>query len=372
MKILVIGGTGPSGLYLVQGLVDRGHAVTVLHRGVHEPPDLAIVPHIHADPHFAEPLSEALGDRDFDVVYCLYGRLEVLARFFARRCERLIAVGGRAVYAGNFDPLSAYPTGMRLMASEDSPLAEPDNIHSDRVRRFVAKSLEAESAVMSMHHDGAYRATLFRYSYIYGPRSPTKVEWSIIKRLHDGRTSINLPSGGLVSYSRCAARNAAHYLTLALDSEAAQGQIFNCADEAQYSQGQWVELIAGCMGGRMEIVDVPAALRWTVAHFLLWSGTAADISLQDISKAKALLGYKDQVSPMDALAETVEWYRNNPFDWRSDPTFPDKFDYALEDRVREALDTLRLDFDGQRPKLESVHPYPHPKKPSLQTDEKGR
>jgi nucleoside-diphosphate-sugar epimerase len=265
--------------------------VTVLHRGVHEPPGLAIVPHIHADPHFPEPLSEALGNREFDAVYCLYGRLEVLATFFARRCERLIAVGGRAVYAGYVDPLSAHPMGMRLSASEDSPLADPNDIHGERVRKFVTKSLEAESAVMSMHRDGAYRATLFRYSYIYGPRGIASVEWSIIKRLLDGRSSINLPSGGLVSYSRCAARNAAQYLLLALDNEAAQGEIFNCADEVQYSQGQWVELIADCMGGRMEVVDVPAALRWTVAHFLLYAGTAADIALQDICKAKTLLGY---------------------------------------------------------------------------------
>jgi len=189
--------------------------------------------------------------------------------------------------------------------------------------------------VMSMHRDGAYRATLFRYSYIYGPRGIASVEWSIIKRLLDGRSSINLPSGGLVSYSRCAARNAAQYLLLALDNEAAQGEIFNCADEVQYSQGQWVELIADCMGGRMEVVDVPAALRWTVAHFLLYAGTAADIALQDICKAKTLLGYKDQVNPVDALTETVEWYRNNPVDWQSNPAFPDKFDYALEDKVCE-------------------------------------
>ena len=49
---MVIGGTGPTGIPLVRGLVERGFAVTIVHRGLHErdetPPS---VTHIHADPY---------------------------------------------------------------------------------------------------------------------------------------------------------------------------------------------------------------------------------------------------------------------------------------------------------------------------------
>ena len=53
MDVLVIGGTGPTGPHIVNGLVARDHRVTILHTGRHEvaalpPPEL--VPHIHADP----------------------------------------------------------------------------------------------------------------------------------------------------------------------------------------------------------------------------------------------------------------------------------------------------------------------------------
>ena len=44
MKVLVVGGTGPSGPHVVQGLLERGHDVTILHRGVHEPAGLPDVP----------------------------------------------------------------------------------------------------------------------------------------------------------------------------------------------------------------------------------------------------------------------------------------------------------------------------------------
>jgi len=50
-RALVIGGTGPTGVHIVQGLVARGYAVAILHRGLHEteatPPE---VEHLHADP----------------------------------------------------------------------------------------------------------------------------------------------------------------------------------------------------------------------------------------------------------------------------------------------------------------------------------
>ena len=49
MRVLVIGGTGFIGAPVVGRLVERGHHVTVVHRGEHEPPGPAAVPHIHAD-----------------------------------------------------------------------------------------------------------------------------------------------------------------------------------------------------------------------------------------------------------------------------------------------------------------------------------
>ena len=37
---LVVGGTGPTGPHILDGLLERGFDVTIFHRGTHEPPDL--------------------------------------------------------------------------------------------------------------------------------------------------------------------------------------------------------------------------------------------------------------------------------------------------------------------------------------------
>jgi 2-polyprenyl-6-methoxyphenol hydroxylase-like FAD-dependent oxidoreductase len=43
MKALIVGGTGPSGPFLANGLIERGYKVTIFHRGTHEIPEIVLV-----------------------------------------------------------------------------------------------------------------------------------------------------------------------------------------------------------------------------------------------------------------------------------------------------------------------------------------
>lgn len=372
MRALVVGGSGATGVLLAQGLAARGYDVTILHRGVHEPAELEPYEHIHADPHFAEPVAAALGDHSFDVVVLTYGRLKLLAPLFANRCERLLAIGGMPIYPGYLDPRAEHPAGMPLMAREDDPLADPARMRDPGAAKFAAKMLAAEEAVMEQHRRGAYVASLFRYPAIYGPRSMSLNDWSIIKRVRDGRPFILLPNGGLGVIARCAAENAAWCVLAALDTDAAAGQAFNCADEDQYTLGQWVELTLEILGANTGLVPLPVQLNWAAAHLLPLGGSTADHGVLDISKARQLLGYRDQVKARDALAASIEWRLANPPTGQELANWPDPFDYALEDRVRAEIDRMVQDLEPVRRSPEVVHPYPHPKEPGLTPDHRGR
>ena len=77
---LVVGGTGPTGIWIVHGLVTRGYDVTILHRGAHERAETpASVTHLHHDPYDEADLATALTGRTFDVVVAMYGRLRRVA-----------------------------------------------------------------------------------------------------------------------------------------------------------------------------------------------------------------------------------------------------------------------------------------------------
>ncbi len=372
MKILVIGGTGPTGPHVLRGLLARGHDVTILHRGVHEPHDLPEVRHIHADPHFADQVEAALGGERFDAVIAMYGRMGMLAEVFAGKCARFIGITGRPILGGYFDPSSTVPRGMKILAQEAQDIADLDGFTNEKALQFVVKMQQAVTRVLSFDARKSYSATVILYPYVYGPRAIGAFEWSVIKRILDKRDFIAVPNAGLGISTRAASINAAEHLLLALDNERSGGHIINCADEDQYSLAQWIELIADAMGAKIDILDLPNTVRWAGAHMLAFAGTVSDHAITDTRKARTLLGYRDVVPARTALAETVRWYLDNPLDPAKEQSFLDPFDYKLEDDLKGALDALGQSFAARQPDRKVFHPYPHPKESSLKTDERGR
>ena len=86
MQALVIGGTGPTGPFIVNGLRERGYRVTILHTGRHETDEVpGDVEHIHTDPWDMEAFGAATQGLEFDLCVALYGRLRGIAQQMAGR-----------------------------------------------------------------------------------------------------------------------------------------------------------------------------------------------------------------------------------------------------------------------------------------------
>ncbi|HSV84505.1 MAG TPA: NAD-dependent epimerase/dehydratase family protein [Ramlibacter sp.] len=369
---LVVGGAGATGRHLVEGLVARGFETTILHRGVHEPAHLAGLRHLHADPHFAESVTQVLGNERFDLVLLTYGRVAQLARVFEQRCQQLLAVGGVPLYPGFADPQAAWPGGMRVLAGEDEAPGDTGRIRAEPARRFVEKMAAAERAVLEAHARGSYRGTVFRYPRIYGPGSIVSQEWSIVKRVQEGRHHLLLPNAGQAVFTRCAAANAAHCVLLAVDRpEAAAGQVFNCGDDQQYSLQQWARIVLDALGADLELVGLPPHLNHVAPQFALYGGTMFGHALASTDKARALLGYRDVMPAAEAIAESARWWRSEGAEQAAAGIQRDAFDYALEDTVRERLEQLARAVPAAV-RSTPVHSYPHPKRPGLARDHHGR
>jgi len=101
LKALVIGGTGPTGHYIVNGLLRRGYDVAMLHSGKHELEEIPeTVEHIHTDPFSEDALRSAIGDRNFDLTVAAYGRLRRIAEIMVGRTGRFISICGVPAYSG--------------------------------------------------------------------------------------------------------------------------------------------------------------------------------------------------------------------------------------------------------------------------------
>jgi nucleoside-diphosphate-sugar epimerase len=373
MEILVIGGSGSTGVDLVRGLHAREHCVTTLSRGVHEVPGLPSgIERIKADPHFAETLTEAIAGRTFDLVYAMYGRVKVIAEVFAGRAGHLVSVGGVPSYRGCIAPDRAKPYGMPVNAREDAPLAdEADPASVPSASRAI---IAAERAVFAGHAAGAFGATHIRFPQIYGPRSLVPWEWSVVKRIIDGRRQMILPDDGLGIISRCAARNAAEVLLKVSDHlDIANGQAYNVADDDQFTLRQWAELICDVLGAEIEFVGIPTAIAPSALIEILPPGGRPHILL-DASKVKRDLGYVEVISAHEATRIAVEWLVEHPVQPKEHPTYAAKFDYDLDDRLisayRAAVNWITEQALDEAPEV--AHPMAHPKVPSLSRDERGR
>jgi nucleoside-diphosphate-sugar epimerase len=363
-RALVIGGTGPTGPFVVEGLHERGYEVTILHGGQHEVelpvPD---VRHIHVDPHFEETLREGVGNETFDLVVAQYGRLRIVADVFKGRTGRLVAVGGAtALYAPEDDERWG-AIGKPVLFPDTSQVYVRDAGEDGRTKLGL-RMVEAMERLFENHAAEAYSATYVGYPVNYGPRSPGPYDWSVIRRVLDGRGTFVIADGGVKIESRVYTQNAAHSVLLAVDHpDLAAGKRYSVADETQYTMRQRVEFVARHLGHALELVDLPYDVAWPChplyrhrrEHLLCQSGLI-----------RSELGYRDPVPADVAFARTIDWLVEN----RPEPggeieqQVGDPFAYSLEDELVERWRRARGSLgEVESPLPEQGHQYRHPKKP---------
>lgn len=319
MKVLVIGGTGPTGVFMVEELLSKGHDVTIYHTGAHEVEFSSPVTHIHGDPKDLECLKNDLEGKGFDAVVNTAGRIKMVVEVLKGRVERLISISGMGIYRGL---ISTQPSGVGLPI----PIPEDAPLHTDpTVNKFYHNVYLGERTVLDGHQSGYFKATVLRYPAIYGPRAVPPVEWYWIKRILDGRRQLILPEGGITLVQRGYAQNLAHAVILALEKEVAAGQIYNAGDERSLTIKAVVNIIANALGHQWELIPVPADLAPQSNPYGIFSHT-----LLDLSKIKSELGYRDIVGVEEATRRTALWLKDNP------PAAQDlaqAFNYADEDRI---------------------------------------
>jgi nucleoside-diphosphate-sugar epimerase len=149
---------------------------------------------------------------------------------------------------------------------------------------------------------------------LYGPNNARPAEWSVVRRVRDGRPFMILPDGGGQIHTRCAAGNAAAFVLAVLDSPVVvAGQVYNAGEATSWSLRDWAATIARPMGGDLELVGIPRAIAveaTTALHPL--AGTTATHVVVSTGKARRELGYTTAVDPLDAMAELVAWYADRP------------------------------------------------------------
>ena len=360
---LVVGGTGPTGPFIVEGLKERGWDVTIFHRGVHEVEFKYPVEHIHGNPYFLEEFQKDLGNRSFDLVVAMYGRLRFVAQACVGRTDRFIAVG------------SAYPDDQRNTVYDiETPMGLSLHNWIPPGSRIQHRVIETRQLVLSMHDARNFNVTYFGYPNMYGPRQLGPMEWNIMRRLLDGRRRFILLDGGLHIRRRPYVENAAYPVLLAVDKpEVSAGETYGCTEEAMPTDRYRLQLIVEAMGidwQDIETYSFPKVLGipawWWGSGDIDYArvGRPPDLMFTTISveKLKRDLGYRDPVPLDEAYRRTVQWLLENEAEQReAEEELGDPFDYEAEDAYIRAYHEFAekledIPFAGFTPVQEYARP----------------
>jgi nucleoside-diphosphate-sugar epimerase len=341
-NVLVVGGTGPTGVPIVNRFLRAGCRVAIYHTGGHEADFDAEVEHLHGDPRDPADIREKLGAREWAIAVCTSGRLRALADELAGKTRRLVGITGQPVYRGSLRPT---PEG-RL------PLPVPEWAERQReAQNYTARVAEGEDQLLRQHGNGDFEAVVLRYPGVFGPRAPANHEWAVVKRVLDRRPFMIMPHDGIACFQRGYVENLAHLVWLASTRPEASGEIFNAGDERVLSARRVAELIVAELGAEMELIGVPAQFCRGIYPLAQKSNL-----ILDMSKARALLGYRDVVDVEDATRLTARWLAEHPprdEELRAAASAgPGNFDYPREDRIVAAWRRLAAEMatvDGPGP-----------------------
>jgi nucleoside-diphosphate-sugar epimerase len=300
MQLLVIGGTHFVGRALVEGAVQRGHDVTVFHRGPAEPGAFPQVEHVHGD---RDGGLEGLRERTWDAAIDTCGYVPRLVRDSARLLSDSVGV-----YAF-ISTLSVYPDDAPAGCNEASPTYLPPFPDTEEITAEsygplkVACELEAMAAFPG-------RCLVVRPGYIVGPHDPTDRFTYWVRRAAAGGTML-APEPQDQALQVVDVRDLG---TFTLDHvEAGTADVFGVVGPRDpFTWGEALPALVGAAGAGTELTWVDAAfLRERIndeeGELPLWDIDYPGLHSFDASKAMAAGLHHRPLA--ETIADTVAWDR---------------------------------------------------------------
>lgn len=337
MRILVIGGTGFIGPFLVRELERLGHEVAVFHRGNSAVSFGPWVRRILGDRRslgeYAGALRKFAPEVVIDVVLSSGRQAEALMGVFRGVARRVVALSSGDVYRAmgvihrfELGPLEPLPL------TEESPLRQKLQVYPPEQLKSLQNVLgwlddeydkiPVERAVLG---NPELPGTVLRLPMVYGPGDPLHRFFPVLKRIDDGRGVIPFEEMTAAFRSpRGYVEEVAAAIALASTSDPAAGRIYNVAEAESYSELEWARRIAKVDGWRGEFRVLPTDR--APAHPVA-PGNAEQHLVMDASRIRSELGYRETIPLEERIRRTIAWERVNP----PAETQAQLFDYAAED-----------------------------------------
>jgi len=326
VRVLVLGGSGFVGPFVVRQLLDAGDEVLMFHRGSREPAMTADAEHVHGEfgaltdhlPRLRAWRPKVVVDVSPGIGKCGHGVLH-----FAGAVDHAVVLTSHDVYRA-MDVLWGTAPATEI---QPMPVDETSALRAgpspDLAADWGFDNLVVERAVRS---DPRLAATILRLPMIYGPLDQQRRLRHYVRRIDDGRDIVLDARLAGVRFGRGYVENVAAAVVLAIRALGATPKLFNVSEPDALTEVEWVrEIGAACdWNGEVRVVDpsvLPPALRVPVLEGQHLFSTGALI--------RAELGFDEPVARAEGIGRAVEWERAQQ---ASEP----RPEYSDEDRVLRA------------------------------------
>lgn len=307
MRVVVIGGTGHIGSYLVPRLVEAGYSVASVSRGERKPyrqhPAWARVEMVRAD----RSQQEADGSFGGRIAQLEPDVVVDLTCFTPESAAALLAaLRGRVSHLVHCGTVWVHGTAREVPVTEDA-VRRPFGAYG------VGKAA-AEALLLMESRRGGVPVTVLHPGHIVGPGwapvGPTgNVDGSVFEALARGDT-VTLPNLGLETLHHVHADDVAQAFERALlRRSAAVGESFHVTSERALTLRGYAEAVAAWFGHEPDLRFAPleAWVKEGSDHALATVDHVRHSSHTSIAKAERLLGYVPRYTSMQAIAESVTW-----------------------------------------------------------------
>ncbi|GAA2210542.1 hypothetical protein GCM10009850_060010 [Nonomuraea monospora] len=308
MRVVVIGGSGHIGTYLIPRLIGAGHEVVNVSRGKREP----YTPHgawqrvttvaadrkaEEADGTFGRRIAELGGDVVIDLICFKEDSARALADALAGRVRHFLHCGTIWVHG----PSAQVPT---TEAAKRTPFGE-----------YGVQKAAIEAHLLDRAHREGFPVTIIHPGHITGPgwvpvNPAGNVNPGVFQQLAEG-SEVTLPNLGMETVQHVHADDVARLFMDALASpSAAVGESFHSVAATALTLRGFAEAVAGWFGREARLAFLPwEQWRGTVSEF------DADLTYDHIlhsphcsmEKAERLLGHRPRYTSLEAVAEAVDW-----------------------------------------------------------------
>ena len=313
MHVILIGGTGHIGTYLVPRLVEAGHRVTVISRGGKKP----------YQPHGAWQFVELVEmDRQVEEAGGVFGEKIAAMKpdvvidlicFELESARQLVeALRGKGCRLLHCSTVWVHGETTKIPVSEDAPRRP--------IGSYGEKKAAIEAYLQEETRRGGLPSACILPGHISGPgwvslNPAANFNPEVYVRLGRGE-EVCLPGNGTAVVHHVHADDVAQLFMLALQNwNAAQGESFHAVSPAALTLRGFAEAAAGWFGRKAVLRFLPMEEYAQTVSAEDASSTFAHLehspNCYSIEKSRRLLGYQPRYTSLQAVRESVYWLIQN-------------------------------------------------------------